>query len=95
MDTSRNQVVLKMIPRIDYTRKRGQKRGEGDRGVKRRRRPPAKLFDPDLIRYVMDFGGDFGICFLSQPVVFDKKKTISKWQQLHKNNGDDWVTSPY
>ena len=53
MDTSRNQVVLKMIPRIDYTRKRGQKRGEGDRGVKRRRRPPAKFFEPDLIRYVV------------------------------------------
>lgn len=50
VDTSRNQVVLKMIPRIDYTRKRGQKRGEGDRGVKRKRRPPAKFFDPDLIR---------------------------------------------
>lgn len=50
MDTSRNQVVLKMIPRIDYTRKRGQKRGEGDKGVKRKRRPPAKLFDPHLIR---------------------------------------------
>lgn len=51
MDTSRNQVVLKMIPRIDYTRMRGSKRGEGDRGAKRRRRPPAKFFDPDLIRY--------------------------------------------
>lgn len=58
MDTSRNQVVLKMIPRIDYTRKRGQKRGEGERGVKRRRRPPAKLFDPDLIRYVADSSGN-------------------------------------
>ena len=50
MDTSRNLVVLKMIPRIDYARKRGPKRGEDDRGLKRRRRPPAKFFDPDAIR---------------------------------------------
>ena len=51
MDTSRNQVVLKMIPRIDYTRKRGVLRGSDDEGRKRkRRRPPTKLFDPDAIR---------------------------------------------
>ena len=50
MDTSRNKVVLKMIPRIDYTRKRGVFRSEEDRSTKRKRRPPAKLFDPVVIR---------------------------------------------
>ena len=50
MDTSRNQVILKMIPRIDYTRKRGSKRSDEDRGVKRRRRPPAKFFDLEAIK---------------------------------------------
>lgn len=51
MDTSRNQVVLKMIPRIDYTRKRGVLRSSDDESRKRkRRRPPTKLFDPDAIR---------------------------------------------
>lgn len=53
VDTSRNQVVLKMIPRIDYTRVRGEKRGEGDRVAKKKRRPPAKFFDPELIRWVV------------------------------------------
>ncbi len=53
MDSSRNQVVLKMIPRIDYTRKRGVLRSTDEEGRKRRRgRPPAKLFDPEAIRWV-------------------------------------------
>ena len=55
MDASRNQVVLKMIPRIDYSRKRGQLRNlEDDKKGKRKakRRPPAKLFDPDSVRCV-------------------------------------------
>ena len=56
MDTSRNQVILKMIPRIDYTRKRGALRSEEDGGggagarKKRKRRPPAKLIDLEAIR---------------------------------------------
>jgi len=50
VDTSRNKVVLKMIPRIDYTRKRGMLRSEDERSAKRKRRPPAKLFDPVVIR---------------------------------------------
>ncbi len=45
MDTSRNQVVLKMIPRIDYS----TSKPEG--GGKKKRRAPAKFFDLDLIRY--------------------------------------------
>lgn len=54
MDTSRNQVRLKMIPRIDYTRKRGAlKSSEDDADRKRKRwRPPPKLFDADIIRFV-------------------------------------------
>ena len=53
MDPSRNQVVLKMIPRIDYRRKRGALRNqEEERKGKRKakRRPPAKLFDPEAVR---------------------------------------------
>lgn len=55
VDASRNQVVLKMIPRIDYSRKRGVLRdAEEDKKAKRKakRRPPAKLFDPDAVRCV-------------------------------------------
>ena len=54
MDTSRNQVRLKMIPRIDYTRKRGAlKASDDDADRKRKRwRPPPKLFDADTIRFV-------------------------------------------
>jgi len=57
MDTSRNQVVLKMIPRVDYTRKRGVLRSsDEEERKKKRRRPPAKLFDPDAIRYLFVLG---------------------------------------
>lgn len=55
VDASRNQVVLKMIPRIDYSRKRGVLRTleEDKKGKKKaKRRPPAKLFDPDSVRYI-------------------------------------------
>lgn len=48
VDTSRNQVVLKMIPRIDYSRITGD--DDEEKKVKRRRRPPAKFFDFDLIK---------------------------------------------
>ena len=53
VDASRNQFVLKMIPRIDYSRKRGGLRNleEEKRGKRKaKRRPPAKLFDPDSVR---------------------------------------------
>ncbi|XP_064385499.1 transcription elongation factor SPT5-like isoform X2 [Halichondria panicea] len=63
VDSSRNQVVLKMIPRIDYTRKRGVLRSSDEEGRKRRRgRPPAKLFDPEAIRAIggeINHDGDF------------------------------------
>lgn len=59
VDTAQNNVTLKLIPRIDYTRKRGIPKA--DRALskieemKRKRRPPPKLFDSDAVRSI---GGD-------------------------------------
>ncbi|XP_063989412.1 transcription elongation factor SPT5-like [Diachasmimorpha longicaudata] len=58
-DLKHNQVTLKLLPRIDYTKPRGALRtaqSESD-ALKRKkgRRPPAKLFDPGAIRAI---GGD-------------------------------------
>ena len=51
VDKSRNQVALKMLPRIDYTRKRGALKGTDDSSRKRKRgRAPAKLFDQETIK---------------------------------------------
>ena len=51
MDKSRNQVALKMLPRVDYSRKRGALKGTEDATRKRKRgRPPAKLFDQEAIK---------------------------------------------
>lgn len=52
MDTSRNKVVLKMLPRVDYTSKKGPLKGMDDDSNKKKRksRPPSKLFDPEAIR---------------------------------------------
>ena len=51
MDKSRNQVALKMLPRIDYNRMRGALRGTEDASRKRKRgRPPAKQFDQDAVK---------------------------------------------
>ena len=53
MDSSRNQAVLQMIPRVDYNRKRGHLRShDGNEAQKTRRRPPQKLFDAQAIRYI-------------------------------------------
>ena len=53
IDTSRNKVVLKMLPRIDYTYKRGALREE-DGGRKRKKgKPMAKLLDQDAIKLVI------------------------------------------
>ena len=53
LDSSRNQAVLQMIPRVDYNRKRGHLRShDGNEVQKTRRRPPHKLFDAQAIRYV-------------------------------------------
>lgn len=55
VDTAQDQVVLRLIPRIDYTIKRGTLRGPEDdkkNNLKRKARPPQKLFDPDMIRQI-------------------------------------------
>ena len=54
LDSSRNQAVLQMIPRVDYNRKRGHLRShDGSEVPKTRRRPPQKLFDAQAIRFVL------------------------------------------
>ncbi|XP_069689905.1 transcription elongation factor SPT5-like isoform X2 [Periplaneta americana] len=54
VELAQNQVHLKLLPRIDYTRPRGALRSSksDNKGVKRRwkRRPPAKSFDPEAIK---------------------------------------------
>ncbi|XP_011410252.2 PREDICTED: transcription elongation factor SPT5-like [Amphimedon queenslandica] len=64
VDTSRNKVVLKMLPRVDYTSKKGALKGTDDDANRKRRksRPPAKLFDPEAIRELgglISYDGDF------------------------------------
>lgn len=56
VDVAHDKVYLKLIPRIDYTRKRGALREEGEpRFVKNKRRPPARFFDVERIK---EIGGD-------------------------------------
>jgi transcription elongation factor SPT5 len=52
VDTAQNIVTLKMIPRIDLTKKRGAQKEPDDKldPKKRKRRPAQKLFDTDTIR---------------------------------------------
>ena len=56
VDTAQNQVHLKLIPRVDYTRLRGALKGSNseNESTKRKRfkRPAAKLFDIDAIRAI-------------------------------------------
>ncbi|GAB6022325.1 transcription elongation factor spt5 [Chamberlinius hualienensis] len=64
VDTAQNQVHLKMIPRIDYTRMRGALKSQNDFDNNRRRKkkPPCKLFDVDAIRAIggeVTTDGDF------------------------------------
>ncbi|BFZ16060.1 hypothetical protein BsWGS_19099 [Bradybaena similaris] len=60
---SQNEVELKLIPRIDYTRPRGMMRSSSTQDVKKRKRRPAqKLFDVDAIRAIggeVTSDGDF------------------------------------
>lgn len=65
-DMAQNQVHLKLLPRIDYTRLRGalrtaQSESEAEKR-KKKRRPPAKPFDPEAIRAIggeVTSDGDF------------------------------------
>lgn len=67
-DMAQNQVHLKLLPRIDYTKLRGalrtnQSDSEAEKR-KRKRHPPAKPFDPEAIRAIggeVSTDGDFMI----------------------------------
>nr|XP_037877730.1 transcription elongation factor SPT5 isoform X2 [Bombyx mori] len=66
VDLAQNQVHLKLLPRIDYTRLRGALRTvQSDSEAakrKKKRRPPAKPFDPEAIRAIggeVTSDGDF------------------------------------
>lgn len=66
VDLAQNQVHLKLLPRIDYTRMRGALRTAGndadDGKRKKKRRPPAKPFDPEAVRAIggeVHSDGDF------------------------------------
>lgn len=66
VDSSSNQVCLRLKPRIDYTKMRGALRTVGDKDVKRPKfkRPAAKLFNADAIRAIggeVTSDGDFQI----------------------------------
>ncbi|XP_038052973.1 transcription elongation factor SPT5-like [Patiria miniata] len=55
VETSQNQVTLKLLPRIDFTRQRGVVRTANPDKRKKKRRPAQKLFDEEGIRAI---GGD-------------------------------------
>ncbi|XP_071795435.1 transcription elongation factor SPT5-like [Asterias amurensis] len=55
VETSQNQVTLKLLPRIDYTRIRGAMRTGNTEKRKKKRRPVQKLFDEEGVRAI---GGD-------------------------------------
>lgn len=55
VDMAQNTVVLKLVPRIDFNQKRGslkEPEDESKKSLKRKARPPQRLFDPDLIRSI-------------------------------------------
>ncbi|KAK4336972.1 hypothetical protein RND71_043422 [Anisodus tanguticus] len=65
VDQAQGQVHLKLVPRIDYKRKRGALRSESDT-LKRKKttRPAAKLFDVDAIKQIggeVTTDGDFQV----------------------------------
>ena len=54
VDVSQDKVCLRLVPRIDYTRMRGalrQRGGDEEKGRLKGKRPPAKLFDYEKIRW--------------------------------------------
>lgn len=54
VNTARNQVTLKIIPRIDYNQMRGVMRSVSDEGEKRKRKrkPPQKMFDKEAVQNI-------------------------------------------
>ena len=64
VDMAQNQVSLKLLPRIDYTRLRGALRTSSSDSLAKRnkKRPPSKLFDPEKVRSIggeISNDGDF------------------------------------
>lgn len=63
VDMAQNMVHLKLLARIDYSRFRGALRTSGaDKKDKKKKRPPAKLFDQDKVRSIggeISNDGDF------------------------------------
>lgn len=66
VDLAQNQVHLRLLPRIDYTRPRGALRTAQSESEalkrKKKRRPPAKPFDPEAARTIggeVTSDGDF------------------------------------
>jgi len=81
VDVGSNQVLLKLLPRIDYGRSRGALRSNMADDLKRKKlkRPPAKLFDPEKIRAIggeISNDGDF--------MIFEGNRYTRKGF-LHKN----------
>ncbi|KFM58475.1 Transcription elongation factor SPT5, partial [Stegodyphus mimosarum] len=50
LNHAQNYVLLKLIPRIDYSKKRGALRSTDQEKRKKGRKPPPKLFDVDAVR---------------------------------------------
>ena len=64
VDMAQNQIHLKLLPRVDYTRLRGALRTSAseEKSKRNKKRPPAKLFDPEKIRSIggeISNDGDF------------------------------------
>ena len=65
VDMAQNQVSLKLLPRIDYSRFRGALRTSSSDDMAKRnkkKRPPSKLFDPEKVRSIggeISNDGDF------------------------------------
>ena len=52
VDVPANLVHLRLVPRIDMSRKRGALRDQDDAKRQHKRRPPPKLFDEDAVRAI-------------------------------------------
>lgn len=75
IDLAQNMVHLKLIPRVDYTRMRGALRTSQDsQALKKKKRPPQKLFDADQIRAIGGEVGKDGDFFIFEGDRFDQHR---------------------
>lgn len=86
VDLAQNQVHLKLLPRIDYTRLRGALRTAQSEieaaKRKKKRRPPAKPFDPEAIRSIggeVTSDGDF---LIFEGNRYSRKGSVSTKRQI-------------